>query len=51
MAEEGDVQLELLAADGEAQIEEEESPEALAEDGAERAEEIEDALHTEENID
>jgi len=43
--------LELLAADGEAQIEEEESPEALTEDGAERAEEIDDALHTEENID
>ena len=51
VAEEGDVQLELLAADGEAQIEEEESPEALTEDGAERAEEIDDALHTEENID
>ena len=51
VAEEGEVQLELLAADGEAQIEEEESPEALTEDGAERAEEIDDALHTEENID
>ena len=51
VAEEGDVQLELLAADGESQIEEEESSEALTEDGAERAEEIDDALHTEENID
>lgn len=51
VAEEGDVQLELLAADGEAQTEEEELPEALTEDGAERAEEIDEALHTEENID
>ena len=51
MAEEGDVQIELLAADGEVQTEEEESSEALTEDGAERAEEIDDALHTEENID
>ena len=51
VAEEGDVQLELLAADGDAQTEEEESSEALTEDGAERAEEIDDALHTEENID
>ena len=51
VAEEGDVQLELLAADGDAQTEEEESSEALTEDGAERAEEIDEALHTEENID
>jgi len=51
VAEEGDVQIELLAADGEVQTEEEESSEALTEDGAERAEEIDDALHTEENID
>ena len=51
VAEEGDVQLELLAADGDAQTEEEESSEALTEDGAERAEEIDETLHTEENID